>query len=187
MTTITEADVEQAALDWLSGLGWQVAHGPDIAPDAPRTERDDYGQVVLERRLRDALDQLNLSLPTSALDDAYRKLTRPEGSTLEARNRAFHRMIVDGVTVEHRAEDGAIRGAQAQVVDFDDPANNDRLAVNQFTVTENRNTRRPDVVLFVNGLPLGVIELKNPADEDATIWTAWQLQTYKAELPPFSL
>ena len=88
------------------------------------------------------------------------------------------------MTVEHRDSEGRIRGAQVQVIDFDHPANNDWLAVNQFTVSENRNTRRPDVVLFVNGLPLGVIELKNPADEDATIWTAWQqLQTYKSELP----
>ena len=184
MTTLTEADVEQAALDWLRALGWQVAHGPDIAPDAPNVERDNYGQVVLERRLRDALAELNSSLPPSALDDAFRRLTRPEGSTLEARNRALHRMLVEGVTVEYRADGGAIRGAQAKVVEVDDPANNDWLAVNQFTVTENRNTRRPDVVLFVNGLPLGVIELKNPADEDATIWTAWQqLQTYKSDLP----
>ena len=153
-------------------------------PDAPGAERDDYGQAVLERRLRDALAELNPGLPASALDDAYRKLIRPEGSTLEARNRAFHRMLVDGVTVEHLDSEGRIRGAQVQVIDFDNPANNDWLAVNQFTVSENRNTRRPDVVLFVNGLPLGVIELKNPADEDATIWTAWQqLQTYKSELP----
>ena len=127
---------------------------------------------------------MNPSLPASALDDAFRKLTRPEGATLDARNRAFHRMLVDGVTVEHRDSEGRIRGAQVQVIDFNDPASNDWMAVNQFTVTENRNTRRPDVVLFVNGLPLGVIELKNPADEDATIWTAWQqLQTYKSELP----
>ena len=184
MTTLTEADVESAALAWLEGLGWRVAHGPDIAPDSPNAERGDYEQVVLERRLRDALAELNLTLPASAVDDAFRRLTRPEGSTLEARNRAFHRMIVNGVTVEHRDGEGRIRGAQARVIDFDNPAGNDWLAVNQFTVTENRNTRRPDVVLFVNGLPLGVIELKNPADEDATIWTAWQqLQTYKAELP----
>ena len=182
--TLTEADVEQAALDWLSALGWMVAHGPDIAPGMPNAERTDYGEVTLERLVQDSLAKLNPSLPPSALDDAFRKLTRPEGSTLEARNRAFHRMLVDGVTVEHRDGEGRIRGAQAQVIDFDNPANNDWLAVNQFTVTENRNTRRPDVVLFVNGLPLGVIELKNPADEDATIWTAWQqLQTYKAELP----
>ncbi len=184
MTILTEADVEQAALDWLAALGWQVAHGPDIAPGTPNAERTDYGQVVLERRVPDSLAELNPSLPPPALDDAFRKLTRPEGSTLESRNRAFHRMLVEGVAVEYRADGGAIRGAQAQVIDFDNPANNDWLAVNQFTVTENRNTRRPDIALFVNGLPLGVIELKNPADEDATIWTAWQqFQTYKAELP----
>ena len=184
MTTFNESTVEAAALDWLASLGWQTAHGPDIAPDAPDAERNDYGQVVLERRLRDALARLNPGLPGSALDDALRKLTRPEGATLESRNRAFHRMLVAGVTVEYRGADGSIRGAQARVVDFDNPDNNDRLAVNQFTVTDNRNTRRPDIVLFLNGLPLGVIELKNPTDEDATVWTAWQqLQTYQAELP----
>ena len=114
----------------------------------------------------------------------FRKLTLPVGATLEARNRTFHRMLVDGVTVEYRADDGSIRGMQAQIINFDDVGANDWLAVNQFTVSENRHNRRPDIVLFVNGLPLGVIELKNPADEDATIWTAWQqFQTYKAELP----
>ena len=188
MTTITEADVEAAALEWLAAIGWQVAHGADIAPDTPGAERADYGQVVLERRLRDALSRLNPSLPTPALDDALRRLTHPEGATLEARNRSFHRMLVAGVTVEYRADNGAIRGEPAQVIDFYRPEANDWLAVNQFTVTEtangNRNTRRPDVMLFLNGLPLGVIELKNSADEDATIWTAWQqLQTYRAELP----
>ena len=184
MTTITEADVEQAALDWLRGLGWGVAHGPDIAPDTPGPERADYGEVVLGRRLRDALAALNPGLPVDALEDAYRKLTRPEGATVEARNRSFHGMVVNGVEIEYRDAGGAVRGDLVRVIDFDEPAGNDWLAVNQFTVTENRNTRRPDVVLFVNGLPLGVIELKNPSDEDATIWTAWQqLQTYKSELP----
>ena len=184
MTTLTESDVEQVALEWLANVGWKVAHGPDIAPDTLSTERTDYGEVVLAKRLRDALAGLNPDLPAEALDDAFRKLVRPEGATLEARNRAFHRMLVEGVTVEYRAAAGAIRGAQVQVIDFDEPDRNDWLAVNQFTVTENQHTRRPDVVLFVNGLPLGVIELKNPADEDATLWTAWQqLQTYKAELP----
>ena len=122
MTTITEADVEAAALDWLSGLGWRTAHGPDIAPDTPNAERDDYDRVALERRLRNALDRLNPELPAEALDDAFRRLTRPEGATLETRNRAFHRMLVDGVTVEHRTADGPIRGAQAWVVDFAAPA-----------------------------------------------------------------
>ena len=184
MTTITEAVVEEAALAWLTDLGWGVEHGPDIAPDTPNAERADYGQVVLERRLRDALAELNPALPLDALDDAFRKLTRPEGSTLEARNREFHQMLVNGVEIEYRESGGQVRGDLVQVIDFDEPTNNDLLAVNQFTVSENRNTRRPDVVLFVNGLPLGVTELKNPTDEDATIWSAWQqLQTYKAELP----
>ena len=184
LSRITESVVEDAALGWLDSLGWSVAHGPDIAPDTPNAERNDYGQVVLERRLRDALAQLNEGLPAEALEGAFRKLNRPEGTSLETRNRVFHRMLVEGVTVEYRADNGAIRGAQARVIDFDVLTNNDWLAVNQFTVVENNHERRPDIVLFVNGLPLGVIELKNAADEDATIWTAWnQLQTYKAELP----
>ena len=181
---VTESVIEQAALAWLESMGWRIAYGPEIAPDTSSAERDDYGQVVLEQRLRHSLARLNPDLPAEALDDAFRKLAHPEGPTLETRNRTFHRMLVDGVTVEYRASDGAVRGAQACVLDFDDPANNDWLAVNQFTVVENKHERRPDIALFVNGLPLGVIELKNPADEDATIWTAWQqLQTYRVELP----
>ena len=181
---VSESAVEEAALGWLAALGWSVARGPDIAPDTPNAERGDYGEVVLGERLRAALARLNPDLPDEALHDARRKLIRPEGTTLVARNRAFHRMAVDGVTVEYRDRSGAIRGAQARVIDFDDRQANDWLAVNQFTVVENRRERRPDVVLFVNGLPLAVIELKNPADENATIASAHrQLQTYKAEIP----
>jgi len=180
----TESTVESAALAWLESLGWTVTRGPDIAPGALTAERSDYAQVVLTERLCQALARLNPALPPGALDDAFRKLTRPEGPTLEAHNRALHRLLMDGVTVEYRRPDGSIAGAQARAVDFDDPENDDWLAVNQFTVAENKHTRRADVVLFVNGLPLAVIELKNAADEDATIWTAFQqLQTYKAELP----
>ena len=177
--TFTELEVEDAALKWLGSLGWKVVHGPSIAD----SERTDYSEAILEHRLRDALDRLNPTLPADALEDAFRKLARPEGSTLETRNRAFHRMLVDGVTVEYRSAGGAVRGAQVQGLDYENPANNDWLAVNQFTVVEGKHERRPDVALFVNGLPLGLIELKNPADEKATVWTAWQqLQTYKAEL-----
>ena len=179
-----ESVVEDAALDWLRGLGWQVAHGPDIAPGELGAERTDYRQVVLDRRLHDALARLNPTLPGDALDEAARKLTRPEGATLEARNRHLYRLLVDGVTVEYRAKDGSIRGAQARVLDLDTPDQNDWLAVNQFTVEENRHVRRPDIVLFVNGLPLGLVELKNAADENAAIWSAFQqFQTYQAELP----
>jgi type I restriction enzyme R subunit len=198
MNTFTESVVEDAALAWLAGLGFTVKNGPEIAPGEPAAERGDYGQVVLEARLRDALARLNPALPPEALDDAFRKLTRPEGPTLEARNRALHRLLVDGIVVEYRqpspqspsgrgssdAGENRIVGRVASVIDFENPDNNDWLAVNQFTVTENKHNRRPDIVLFVNGLPLVLVELKNAADENATIWSAFQqLQTYRAELP----
>jgi type I restriction enzyme R subunit len=181
---VTESVVEQAALAWLESAGWPVRHGAEIAPGEPAAERADYGEVVLAQRLRDALARLNPALPAEALQDAFRKLTRPEGADLVARNRALHRLLVDGVTVEYRDAAGEIRGAQARVIDFDVPERNDWLAVNQLSVVENKHSRRPDVVLFVNGLPLAVIELKNAADENATIWSAFQqLQTYQAEIP----
>ena len=179
----TESLVETAAVGWLKAIGWRAAHGPDIGPDMPAAERANYGEVVLGARLRDALARLNPTLPAEALEDAYRKLTRLEGTDLIQRNRALHRLLVNGVTVEYRTREGEVRGAQARVIDFDEPKGNDWLAVNQFGVTENKHSRRPDVVLFVNGLPLAVLELKNAADEDATIWTAFQqLQTYQAEI-----
>ena len=187
MSRILESAVEQAALEWLSQSGWTTAHGPDLGTDSPTgrvPERSAYSDVTLASRLRKALSRLSPDLPDITLDDALRKLTRPVGSTLEARNRSFHRMLVDGVPVEYRTPDGSIRGHHARVLDFDQPDANDWLAVNQFTVVEGKCTRRMDVVLFVNGLPLGVVELKDPSNPDATIHTAWrQLQTYKAELP----
>lgn len=165
MTGFNEAHIEEAALAWLEALGYAIKHGPEIAPGEAAAERTDYGQILLEERLRQALARLNPQLPVEAIDEAFRKLTRLEGTTLEAKNRAVHRMLVDGVTVEYRHVDGRIAGAQARVIDFDQPGNNDWLAVNQFTVTENKHNRRPDVVVFVNGLPLVLVELKNAADE----------------------
>ncbi|MHB0962089.1 MAG: type I restriction endonuclease subunit R [Gemmatimonadaceae bacterium] len=186
MNAFTESVVEDAALAWLEALGYAVLHGPDIVAGEPGAERSDpnYRDVLLERRLRQALVRLNPDLPPDAVEDAYRKLTRVDAPSLVERNRAVHRMLVDGVAVEYRRKDGSIAGAQARVIDFDTPANNDWLAVNQFTVSEGQHTRRPDVVLFVNGLPMAVIELKNPADEKATVRTAFQqLQTYQAQVP----
>ena len=182
----TESVVEDAALAWLEALGYAVLHGPDLAADEPAAERSDpnYRDVVLERRLRQALVRLNPDLPPEALEDAFRKLMRVDAPSLVERNRAVHRMLVDGVAIEFRRKDGSIAGAQARVIDFEVAGNNDWLAVNQFTVSEGQHTRRPDVVLFVNGLPLAVIELKNPADENATVWSAFQqLQTYQAQVP----
>jgi type I restriction enzyme R subunit len=184
--SFTESVVEEAALAWLEALGYVVLHGPDMAAGEPAAERSDLGyrDVVLAVRLRQSLVRLNPGLPSEALEDAYRKLMRADAPSLVERNRAMHRMLVDGVTVEYRRPDGSIAGAQAKVLDFAAPDNNDWLAVNQFTVAEGQHTRRPDVVLFVNGLPLAVIELKNPADENATIWSAFQqLQTYQAQIP----
>ena len=186
MTQFAESVVEDAALAWLEALGYAVFHGPEIAVGELGAERADlnYRDVLLERRLCQALVRLNPDLPADALDDAFRKLTRADAPSLVERNRAIHRMLVDGVTVEFRRKDGSIAGAQARVLDFAVPGNNDWLAVNQFTVSEGQHTRRPDVVLFINGLPLAVIELKNPADENATVWSAFQqLQTYQAQIP----
>jgi type I restriction enzyme R subunit len=184
---VTESVIEQAALAWLEAIGWRIVHGPDIAAGESGAERCDphYRDVVLEQRLRNALARLNPELSAEALEDVFCKLTRVDAPMLIERNRATHRMLVDGVTIEFRRADGSIAGAQARAIDFDAPENNDWLAVNQFTLSEGQHTRRPDVVLFVNGLALAVIELKNAADENATVWSAFQqLQTYQAQIGP---
>ncbi len=184
MSKFAESVVEEAALGWFEKLGYSIKFGPEIAPGELFAERYDYGQALLEKRLRGAIEKLNPEPPREALDDAFRKIIRPEGPTLEARNHTFHRNLVDGVTVEFRRPNGSIAGAQVRLIDFKEPENNDWLAVNQFTVVENKHNRRPDIVIFINGLPLAILELKNPADEKATIWTAFQqIQTYKNEIP----
>jgi type I restriction enzyme R subunit len=184
---LNEQHVEEAALAWLASSGFAVAHGPEIAVGQPGAERSDptYRDVILEWRLREALVRLNPDLPQEALDDAFRKIVRADGPSLIERNRAVHRMLVNGITVEYHRPGEPIRGAQARVIDFDDPEANDWLAVNQFTVVGPQGQgRRADIVIFLNGLPLGVIELKNPADEKATIGGALnQLQTYQSQIP----
>ena len=180
----TESIVEQAALGWLESMGYLILSGPEIAPGELMAEREDYGQVVLERRLRQALQRLNPQVPADALEEALRKLTRLEFPSAVKNNHALHRMLVEGVPVEMERADGSRGHELVWALDFENPENNEFLAVNQFTVVEDRHERRPDVALFVNGLPLAVIELKNAADENATIWSAFnQLQTYKQEIP----
>ena len=181
--TIYESDIEKVALEWFAELGYTVLHGPDIAPDTPDAERSSYNEVILTRRLRDAVAHLNPKIPADAQQEAIRKVLNPDSPVLIQNNRAFHEMLVDGIEVEYRQLDGTIRGDRVRLIDFDIPENNDWLAVNQFTVVET-SERRPDIVLFVNGLPLAVIELKNPTDEKATVLTAFrQIQTYKQEIP----
>ncbi len=181
---ITESAVEEVALSWFEGLGYTVLHGPDIAPGEPAAERANYSDVALQERLRVALARINPAIPSDALDEALRKVLRTEHPSLYGNNHRLHKFLTEGIDVEYRRSDGSIAGDKVWLVDFGDPWNNDWLAVNQFSVMEGQHTRRPDIVVFVNGLPLAVIELKNPTDEDATIWTAFnQLQTYKQQIP----
>ncbi len=184
MPNFTESIVEQAALAWLESMGYMILSGPEIAPGELAAERDNYGQVVLEYRLRQALVRLNPQVPSDAVEEAFRKLTRPDSPSLVANNHAIHKYLVEGVPVEYQRRDGSIGGDLVRVFDYDEPENNEFLAVNQFTVVENQHERRPDVVLFINGLPMAVMELKNAATENATVWSAFnQLQTYKIQIP----
>ena len=179
---ITESEVEQVALEILSELGYKIIYGPDIAPDGIRPERESYSDVILTERLRSAIEKFNPTIPSETKEEAVKKILRSESPSLVVNNQHFHRMLVNGIDVEYR-KDGRIIGDKIWLFDFRNPKNNEFLAVNQFTVIENNNNRRPDIVLFVNGLPLAVIELKNPADENATVKAAFnQFETYKTQI-----
>ena len=183
MNKFTESTVEEAVLEWVESLGYAVLFGPEIAPGEPAAERETFGDVVLVGRLRDAIERLNKNVPADACDEVLTRVLRTDTPNLHENNRRFHRMLVDGIDVEYQI-DGRTIHDKVWLVDFANPENNDWLAVNQFSITEGKHTRRPDVILFVNGLPLVVIELKNAADENATTRKAFdQLQTYKAQLP----
>jgi type I restriction enzyme R subunit len=180
---LAESHVEEAALAWLAELGYAIASGPEIGPDGARPERTSHGDVVLVGQLRAAIARLNPALPEDARAAVLAKVLQAETPALLHENRRLHRYLVEGVPVEVRRPDGSIGGEQVLLVDFDDPGANDWLAVNQFTVIEHQANRRPDIVIFANGLPLGVIELKNPGDDNATLDGAFnQLQTYKARI-----
>ena len=183
MARITESEVEDAALQWFAGLGYAVLHGPDIGPEGPASERGSYDEVLLAGRLRNALVRLNPHLPAETLEDILRKVRQAETPSLIEENRRLQRYLIEGVPLEVAREDGSVGGDTARLIDFTYADANDWLVVNQFTVIEGQNNRRPDVVLFVNGLALAVIELKNPGDENATLQGAFnQIQTYKDEI-----
>jgi type I restriction enzyme R subunit len=184
MAWLSEAALEQIVLDQLGTLGYGIATDSEIGPDGKAPERDAYADVLLMKRLVSAIDRLNPDIPTEARGDALRKVLSVEKPSLIEENRRLHRLMVEGVDVEFYSEDGTIRGDKVRLIDFDELAANDWLASGQFTVVEGGANRRPDVVLFVNGLPLGVIELKAPGGENATLTGAFnQLQTYKAQIP----
>ena len=179
---ITEDQLEQLCLSWFEAQGYRCVSGPEIAPDGSAPERDDFRAVVLEKRLLAKLAVINPQVPADALEEVARQVARPEFPVLMKNNRAFHKMLLEGVKVAyHDGEEE--RCEYVQLIDFQDVEKNEFWVVNQFTVLGGKRPRRPDLVVFVNGLPLSVIELKNPADENADIWDAYnQLQTYKEEI-----
>ncbi len=196
---ISEELLEKTCLAWFEQTGYEIQHGLDIAYDGDYPERDDYQQVVLFDRLLGSLQRINPQIPQSALEEAAHTISKPDHPSLIQNNRAFHRLLIDGVKVEYTPSntltpalsqgereygDAGKQTDHVQLIDFQNPGNNQFLVVNQFTVQGGKMNRRPDVVVFVNGLPLAVIELKNPADENADVWDAYnQLQTYKEEIP----
>jgi type I restriction enzyme R subunit len=180
---MTEDQLEQEALGWLADVGYTTLFGPELAPDGERPERQNYQQVLLLERLRDAIARLNPTLPASAREDALQQVVDLGIPALLSANRRFHQLLITGVPVQVQ-KDGETLGDFARLIDWADPSNNEWLAINQYTVKGPHHTRRPDIVLFVNGLPLVLVELKNPADLNADIWKAFdQIQTYKAQTP----
>lgn len=183
MAKLTENAIEEYAIELLQGLGYGYCHGPDLAPEGASPERASFADVLLLERLRGAIAALNPTVPAEAREDALRQVQRIASPELLVNNETFHRLLTEGVPVQYQ-KDGQTRGDLVWLADFQRPARNEFLAVNQLTMVENGHNKRPDLVLFVNGLPLVVLELKNAADEKATLQTAYkQLDTYKALIP----
>ena len=183
MSKITENEIEEFAIELLESQGFQYLYGPHIAADGETPMRSGFDDVLLAEKLRSAIDRLNPSVPASAREDALKQVLRVHSPEMLDGNEAFHKMLTEGVKVGYQ-KDGRERGDLAWLVDFDNPDNNEFHVVNQFTVIENESNKRPDVILFVNGLPLVVIELKNAGDENATVHSAYkQIQTYKSTIP----
>ncbi len=184
MAFLSEAAVEQALLDQLCALNYSVEREEDIGPDGHRSERESHDEVVLKKRFVDAVARLNPGLPLEARQDAIRKVVQSELPSLLEENRRLHKLMTEGVDVEYYADDGTLTAGKVTLIDFEHPEQNDWLAVSQFVVINGQNNRRPDVVVFVNGLPLGVIELKAPGSAGAHLLGAFnQLQTYKKQIP----
>lgn len=182
---VAESGVEEVCLDYFTDLGWQVLHRPDIAPGEPTSERSSFQDVLLEGRLRAAISWLNPELSAEATDQVVATVRRTESADVLAENWRVHRLLTQGVPVERRGERDELRHDLAWLIDFEHPERNDFAMVNQMSVEHDGKPRRPDVLVFVNGLPLGLIELKVPGQQRATLRGAWnQLRTYAAERSP---
>ena len=166
---MNEDELEQHCLEWFRDNSWEVEYGPDIAPDSDKPERRDYREVILKRYLQESLEIINPHLPFNAIEQAIALVLKPESLDLITNNRAFHRLLLEGVPVEYRKDDKTIHD-RAFLIDFENIANNRFLAVNQFTIQGTKQPRRLDVVCFINGLPIAVLELKSPNDENVDIW-----------------
>ncbi len=184
MAFLSEAAVELALLEQLRGLGYSIEREEDIGPDGNRPERESHDEVVLKKRFEEAVARLNPGQPLDARQDAVRRVMQSELPSLLEENRRVHKLMTEGVDVEYYADDGTLAAGKVALIDFEHPEQNDWLAVSQFVVINGQNNRRPDVVVFVNGLPLGVIELKAPGSAGAHLLGAFnQLQTYKKQIP----
>ena len=183
MSNITESEIEQFAIDLLKAQGYDYLFGGDISHDGNNPLRKSFVDVILFKRLKLAIKRINPDLTENALDDVINQITQINTPDLISNNEIFHRMLTEGVKITYQKDD-IERGDIAWLIDFKYPENNDFLVVNQFTVIQNHNNKRPDIIIFINGLPIVVIELKNPAYEEATIKSAYnQLQTYKQTIP----
>lgn len=183
MNTLTEFDIEKFAISLLETLGYEYIYAPNIAPDSKTPERESFEQVLLLGRLQKAVNRINSSIPADVQVEAIKEIQRISSPELLANNETFHRLLTEGIPVSKRV-DGVERGDRVWLIDFKNPHNNEFVVVNQFTVVENNQNKRPDIVLFVNGIPLVVMELKNPVDENATIHSAFkQIETYKSVIP----
>lgn len=182
--SFNESDLENLTLNLLEEIGYKSIHGPDISPDSELPERKDYREVILLQRLKNALERINTRVPSSILDAAAEKLMKTTSPSIIESNQQFHRLLVEGIDVERRRDDGTIAYEKAYPIDFSNPLNNEFIAVNQYSIKGEDQTKRPDIILFINGLPLVVMELKNPNDEKTDIWSAFrQIQNYKKYIP----
>ena len=183
MKPITENIIEESAIEILQSHGWEYVPGLMIAPGAEESERENYGQIILIERLRKAIGILNPEIPETAREAAIQKVLRIHSPDLLHSNEEFHKLLVEKVKISYQ-ENGYERSHEVALIDFENAANNQFLVVNQYTIVENNQNKRPDVLLFINGIPLVVIELKNAADENADMQSAYrQIQTYKAIIP----